>query len=307
MSILEKSTSGRIEKPVLMLIHGVEGVGKTTFATEAPNPYFATVESGTNEFDDPNLKRSPKINSYDEFNQLIDELILAKKNPKSEYYDRKTFAVDTIDALLPLINRAVAKKMGAKSVSDVGWGKGKEPYMFELRDLFSKLETLRDLGMHVIFISHSRPKSINDPLVGQYDKFILSMGDEEGSLWKQFVDTVLFLNRKVSILKGDRRGYGDGVIYMYTQERPAFSAKCRYGMKSEILMSKGNMWNAFITEKKAGKPNTPDVIRAEITGLLSNVTDENMRKRIPDVVKNAGDDLATLIGIRDQILELIGG
>ncbi len=47
MSILAKVQSGKRERPPLALIYGLDGVGKSTLASEAPAPLFLGAESGT--------------------------------------------------------------------------------------------------------------------------------------------------------------------------------------------------------------------------------------------------------------------
>jgi len=44
-------TSGRVEEPISVLLHGVEGIGKTTFGADAPSPLLLDGEKGSGHLD----------------------------------------------------------------------------------------------------------------------------------------------------------------------------------------------------------------------------------------------------------------
>ncbi len=48
---IESVRTGRIEKPIRVLMYGTDGVGKTTFAADAPGPVFLAAEDGTAQLD----------------------------------------------------------------------------------------------------------------------------------------------------------------------------------------------------------------------------------------------------------------
>jgi hypothetical protein len=63
---------------------------------------------------------------------------------------------------------------------------------------------------------------------------------------------VLFLNYKVNIQKTKTgineertRGIGTGDRVIYTTERPAYKAKCRWPLPDEILIGKDRSWKVF--------------------------------------------------------------
>jgi hypothetical protein len=77
----------------------------------------------------------------------------------------------------------------------------------------------------------------------------LKLHDSAGALVKEWADTVLFATQKVYTrsteaagpTKGKARGTSTGERVMYTEERPAWQAKNRYGLPLELPLS----WNAF--------------------------------------------------------------
>jgi len=51
MSVLEQIRTGKQSSPPRILLYGTEGIGKSTFAAQAPNPIFIPTEDGLNEID----------------------------------------------------------------------------------------------------------------------------------------------------------------------------------------------------------------------------------------------------------------
>ena len=50
-NLLETIQTGRQSKPPRVLLYGVEGIGKSTFGSEAPKPIFIQTEDGLDEID----------------------------------------------------------------------------------------------------------------------------------------------------------------------------------------------------------------------------------------------------------------
>ena len=61
-------TRGIIKKPLRVVIYGPEGIGKTTFASQFPNPAFIDTENSTEFLD---VARFPKPTSW---TMLLEEL-----------------------------------------------------------------------------------------------------------------------------------------------------------------------------------------------------------------------------------------
>ena len=71
MSMLETVQRGRASKPPRILCYGVEGIGKSTFGAQAPNPIFIQTEDGLDEID---CNRFPLAASYDEVAAALTDL-----------------------------------------------------------------------------------------------------------------------------------------------------------------------------------------------------------------------------------------
>ena len=100
-------TRGLIVKPQKVVVYGPEGIGKTTFAADFPDPLFIDTEGSTNVYD---VARLPAPTSW---TMLMDEVREVIKNPTC----CKTLVIDTIDWAEQLcVAHVCAKngKMGSK-------------------------------------------------------------------------------------------------------------------------------------------------------------------------------------------------
>lgn len=96
-------TKGRIVSPPRVLLYSVEGIGKTTFASGAPNPIYLGKETGTEQLDiarlpEPTHWRDAPATAADggtvklDCFSLVEDLLYAD-------HDYQTFVVDTLDWL----------------------------------------------------------------------------------------------------------------------------------------------------------------------------------------------------------------
>ena len=71
MTTLDKVAHGRTAKPPRILLYGVEGIGKSTFGSQAPNPVFVQTEDGLDAID---CARFPLATTYDDVIESLEEL-----------------------------------------------------------------------------------------------------------------------------------------------------------------------------------------------------------------------------------------
>lgn len=86
-------TRGKIPCAKKVVIYGPEGIGKSTFASQFPEPVFIDTEGSTNSMD---VARLPKPTSWQ---MLLDEIQYIKSHPDV----CKTLVIDTIIRLKVMI------------------------------------------------------------------------------------------------------------------------------------------------------------------------------------------------------------
>ncbi|MFH1680590.1 MAG: ATP-binding protein, partial [Candidatus Eisenbacteria bacterium] len=239
MKLLEQVTRGKTPAPRRVLLYGTHGVGKSSWAAQAPRPVFLQTEDGLGEID---CNRFPLTTSFAGAMQVLSELY-------REPHPYQTMVVDSLDWMERLIWEAVCQKHGVESIEDIGFAKG---YVFALtqwRDLLDGLSALRDhRSMTVILIAHSRIERFENPETESYDRYVPRLHKLAGPLVQEWCDEVLFATYKIYTKTTERgfnrkrtQGVGTGERIVYTQERPAHVAKNRLNLPDPIPLN----WEAY--------------------------------------------------------------
>src|SRR5271166_5540653 len=235
-------TWGIQPKPIFCLIHGPDGVGKTTWASGAPKPIFLGLESGTSQL---NVARLPKPETFLIFlNQLT--------GLQNQDHPFKTVIIDSVDWLEPVIWRQVCAEGGVKTVEDFGGGFGRG-YVRALeiwRGVLKQLEEL-SLRFHVILIAHSKIKRFDDPRqASPYDRYIIAINDSAAAAIRQATDAVLFASFVEKVKQTNKftgKGIGGSERILFCEHTAAFDAKNRFGLPPEIKLE----WRDFASRVKA--------------------------------------------------------
>jgi hypothetical protein len=225
--------------PPRILVHGVAGVGKTTFATNADKPVVVTTEDGLGRINVPHF---PLARSFDAVMEALAALY-------SESHDYKTVVVDSVDWLEPLVWQRTCKDNGWRSIEEPGYGRGYVAALDLWRQYLEGLNALRDeRAMTVIQVAHTDIKRFDSPEHEPYDRYVIKLHARAAALLQEHSDVVMFANYRISTVKSDvgfnkkvTRALGSGERVLYTAERPAFLAKNRYGLPDVLPLD----WQAF--------------------------------------------------------------
>ena len=236
-------TYGKQVKPIFVLMHGPDGVGKTTFASQAPEPVFVGTEKGSEQL---NVARLPRPETLGVF---LDQLA----GLANQQHPFRTIVIDSIDWLEPLIWRQVCAEGQVKTIEDYagGFGKGYIRALEIWRGVVERISALAN-RFHVVLIAHSKIKRFDDPkLPTGYDRYIIAINEMAAAAVRQTVDAVLFasFNEKVKQVAksgSGNRGLGEGERILFTEHRPAFDAKNRFGLPFELPLE----WRAFAEHVK---------------------------------------------------------
>lgn len=255
--------SGRLDKPMRVLIYGVEKIGKSTFAADAPDPIFIGAEDGTAQLD---VSRFPQPETWTDVLDAIEELRTAK-------HSFKTAVIDSLDWVEPLLWRYICDRDGKKDIEDYGFGKGYTVALDEWRRLLAKLERLSvERSMHIVLIAHSWIKPFKDPNSDGYDRYELKVHAKAGGLIKEWCDAVFFAQYETFTVKSDRdkrvRGVDSGARVIHTQRRAAWDAGNRYSLPEVMPLS----WDEFAAGVRRGQD--AERLALEVNNLLQQVDDK---------------------------------
>jgi hypothetical protein len=283
-----KIVKGKLARPVRVLIHGTEGVGKSTFAAGAPTPVFVCAEDGTAQL---NVERFPEPRTFGDVLSAVDALSV-------EEHGYQTVVIDTLDWIEPLVHEHVCRVGKKDSIEDFGYGKGYVAALDQWRILVSRLDALRaSRGMHVVLVAHSWIRPFADPEGASFDRYELKLHKSAAGLVKEWSDAVLFASyEQASVKDGQRtRGVSTGARIMRTERRAAFDAKNRFGLPFELPLA----WSEFF-ERTLTPANDVAQLTEQATQLAAEV---GQQQKTAAALKRANGDVAKLA----QLVEWLKG
>ena len=291
---LAQVSRGKIDKPYRIVMYGIDGVGKSSWAAAAPSPIFIDGEDGTGQLD---VARFPKPEKWADVLDAITEL-------GTQQHSYETLVVDTLDWLEPLCFERVCEDGGEKSIEDFGFGKGYKQAQELWHGLFAYLERLQaKTGMNVILLAHCQIRTFKNPRGEDFDRYEMKLNAKLAGLTREWPDEVLFVDHQTLTYEKDKRvrGISDGARIIHTTRDAAFDAKNRHDLPAELPLS----WEDFDAACKAGGPASADDITAAIEGLLAGA-DETLAEKVQGAVKAANGNAGKLAQVLDRLKSKIG-
>ena len=218
--------SGKIQTAKKVVIYGPEGIGKSTFASQFPDPIFCDTEGSTKALE---VKRFERPQSADELYECIDYVM-------SDTGSCSTFVLDTADWAEKLLAKKVCSLRKKEGIEDFGYGKGYTYLAEEFGKLLNRLEDLVELGINVVVTAHAQLQKFEQPDEnGSYDRWSLKLTKMCSPMLKEWADAVLFVNYKTYVEKTENNKFkaSGGKRVMYTSHHPCWDAKNRWEMPDE--------------------------------------------------------------------------
>lgn len=282
---------GPIQKPRRVLVHGVEKVGKSSFAAGAEKPVFVCPEDGTSMLD---VSRFPEPQTWLDVLDAIDVL-------RTQEHEYQTVVFDTLDWLEPLLWAHVCAQHGQESIEGFGYGKGYAAALDEWRVFVARLEQLRAArGMHVLLLAHSWIKGFKNPLGEDYDRFEMKLHPKAGGFLREWCDAVLFAAFEEYAHKDEKkrvRGISTGTRLLYTERSAAYDAGNRYNLPPQLPLD----YAAFADAVNRGQVADPATITARITEMLATVADADLRTKVEAAVAKAPTDATYLARVANTL------
>jgi AAA domain len=233
-SVLSLITKQRRRRPFFGVLYGPPGVGKSTFASEAPNPIFIPCERGLDQITVAKFPTPQTLTEFGSYLKAIDE----------EPNDFQSMVIDTGDALELLIFDAVCKEGKVDSIEEYGggWQKGYARARDYWARLLSRLIRMSE-ARTVLLIAHSHLRTVTDPmLAASYDVFEMKIQQKSVELIRQSVDLILFARMATTVAKDTPkakkgRGLVSGDREMYTQPTTGIESKNRYDLENPMEFS----------------------------------------------------------------------
>lgn len=261
MSLAEIQTKSK-GLPSRITIHGVGGIGKTSFAAFAPKPVFlcSKLETGVESLKDAGLI-DEATGSFPEC-QTWSEALSAIEVLTAEEHDYKTLVIDVLNGMERMCHDHVCgRDYGGSWSYFSAYQNGYKVSVADWRQLLGALDKLREVKrMMVVLLAHTKVRNFKNPEGPDYDRYMPDMSEETWNVTYGWSDMVLFANYYTAISKENRektKGKADGGTdrYFYTQRTAAWDAKHRHGLPDEISMGNGGSeaWANFSAAVREGK------------------------------------------------------
>lgn len=229
--------------PRRIMLYGTHGIGKTTFASGAPEPFLGDIEGG-GEDTEFSARISPLdgLESFDDVMQLIEDLL-------NDDHPFKTLAIDTLDWLEQWIWDKVCQEHNVKSIEEIGYGKGYQFAISHWREFLSGLDALRiNRDMTILLLAHCQVRRFDSPESEAYDRYEPKLHKHASAVIQDWCDEVLFATYKTYTKSEDlgfnktrKLGIGTGERVLRCTERPSHLAKNRLGLPDELPLD----WDEF--------------------------------------------------------------
>lgn len=302
-------TRGIQNKPIKAVIYGPEGIGKTTFASQFPDPLFVDVEGSTTRMD---VARTDTPTSLAMLLGILTEI--RDHNPGC-----KTVVIDTADWAERLCIKTVCDKYKKTGIEEFGYGKGYTYVYEEFGGILNLLNDIADRGVNVVLTAHAAIRKFEQPdEMGSYDRWELKMINSPKcnvcAMIKEWADLVLFANYKTTVISTDKEGKKNkargGQRVMYTTHDPCWDAKNRFGLAPELPFDFGQIAHIFgqvVTASNMQQP-TASANSATIQKAVTPAAPPEPPKPAP--AANASKDIGSLdefqpiesVGIPDGIM-----
>lgn len=228
--LMSKIIKGKERKPPRICIYGEHGIGKSTFASQFPDPIFIQTEDGLNQIDCEKFPLATDLMDVVNYVQVL----------KTSEHNYKTLVLDSLDWLEKLAHEYICTQEHRESISSFDRGAGYVKAKEKIIKLLKSIDELRiKKKMIICFLSHSTIYKFEDPCGTPYDRYKLAVSDSVNRKIMEWCDVVSFLNFETKVLedagnfKKAKRAVNRG-RFLYSISDPAYDAKNRYNMPDKM-------------------------------------------------------------------------
>lgn len=263
----------------ITFIYGPPKIGKTTFGSQMPNALLLAFERGYNTI--PGIM-AQDVTSWSDMRQILREL---KKPEVQEVYH--SIIVDTIDLASEFCQKYICNQLDIENIGDGGWTKnGWDKYKKEFQDVF---RTIAQLGYAVVFISHSKEKTIKPEQREEYQQICATAQSSALSIIENMSDIIGYAHSKilptgeskvVLTLRSPDNSVACGSRFKYIPEEISFTYEAlTEAIRQAIQKQAEETNNEFVTDEKIAPIQKAeydyDALMAEFNDLVGKAMEQN--------------------------------
>ena len=265
-------TKGKQKSAIRLCCYGSEGIGKSTFASQFPEPLFIDIEGGTKQLD---VARLPQPETWGDLIEEIDAVI-------DEPDCCQTLVIDTIDRAEVLLTNQILKDSGVDSIEKVGGGYGKGYTALAERfqkDFLNRLDRLIAKNVNVVLIAHAMMRKLESPDEPPYDRWELKTSKKVAPLVKEWSDILAFMNYDVMVVEenGRNKAKGKAKRMIHFNHKPTYDAKNRYGLPDDAPLSFDVLKKVYEGSVPPRKEHTSLNVDTPTQGIVEGDIEEDVR------------------------------
>ncbi len=225
-----------------IVLHAVEGWGKTTTGVYAPNAAIVMARGETGYLTLFNAGRAPEIpktviESWPAAIGLLDMLLV--KCP----YDY--LVIDALSGCERLCHEYTCEREFKGDWGEhgfAGYQRGAEVAIAHWLQMMNRLERLHvEQNVGIILLSHTRVRGYRNPMGADFDKYTPDCHEKTWATVNRWAADAVLFGTFQTVTEEDRqshrmKGTGGTVRAIYTEHTDAYVAKNRYGMEPVLLM-----------------------------------------------------------------------
>ena len=263
MGILDSISLSSVKTGIRVVVAGVEGIGKTTLACNAPKALLIPLENG---FSGVVVAKTAMLEHFAHVTMLLDEII---QQCAAQQFPYQTLVFDSATALERMIHTAVidmdpgsanGNKKGVTMTSALGgYGKAYESANDFFEQFLKKCDVLATkYSINIVMTCHVFSSQVLDPSAGEYNSMDILLHSPKNQktygkreMLTQWADIVGYLHEPVFVSEGKNMNKGvsanQGRI-LALNRTPGYVAKNRFGVTNNINLPKEGGWNFLAAE-----------------------------------------------------------
>ncbi len=148
----ELKSAEDVDPPIVTLYAGAKS-GKTTLASEFPDPYYCRTGDGERA---PKGVVMPSFGVSDSYQDVVDQI---EWMIEAEH-DRRTFILDTLDGLELHIRKEACRRNNWADIEEPGFGKGYAAELSIWHEFVQLCLRCKRAGYYVVLVAHIKAKTV---------------------------------------------------------------------------------------------------------------------------------------------------